>query len=238
MLREKTLKRMAREWADLSPTASHNNIAALIREGQLKLALKEIDQIASANDDVPVWLYTLLVRTIVQAKDFEAVMSLLNALHDKKIDLSEETWILLLEHSMHADHFTMADWIWAKHVEPMFVTPTAECCRWMITRATKEGRLQLAEKALFVLKTIEPRNDAIQPDDTVKAAFKAAGRWRSESQVSKSLHAIFANNPEAFFSPKAALERPPLQRFLNPAYQRRKERLETDRQKPNPDAEG
>lgn len=227
-LRLSTIQKMGREWTALSATASYSNIAALIREGQLELAQKEIQQVESGGHEAPVWLRTLLLHSICEAKDFETLMSLFYELDDKQTDLPRGTWLCLLDETVESSHLPSVDWIWSKHVEPMFITPSPKCCVHVLKLAAEQGQLDLAASALLVRESMLLKTGG-QYAGIVESAFKRAGRVRVQSHRSKSMHTLFAEHhgkSDAFFDPKEALEKRPLKRFLNPARQRRKEEFE------------
>lgn len=220
---------MEKEWIPLSAAAFYSNIAALIREGQLELAQKEIQQAESGDREVPIWLRTLLMHTVGESKDFETLMGLFYELDDKQVEIPRTTWLYLLDGAVESDQLPAIDWIWSKHVEPMFITPSPECCVRVLKLAAKQGQLELAESALLVRKSMSPEI-AVEHAEIVDSAFKKAGRVRTQSHRSKSIHTLFAeqhSKSAAFFDPKEALDKRPLQRYLNPGRQRRKEALES-----------
>ena len=219
---------MGREWTALSASASYSNVAALIREGQLELAQKEIQQIESGDREVPLWLRTLLIHTICHEKDWETLTNMFYELHDKQIELLRATWLYLLDEAVEVRHLPAIDWIWSKQVEPMFITPSPDCCVRVLKLAAEQGQLELAESALLVRKSMPPEL-AVEYAHIVDSAFRKAGRLRGQSHRSKSLHTLFSGHhgsSDAFFDPKEALEKRPLKRFLNPARQQRKDKFE------------
>jgi hypothetical protein len=220
---------MKDEWSQLSARGCYSNIIAMIGEDnprQLDQVQTEIEQLESCPRDMETVLYSLLAKARARATQWDMLMELLKNLHTKHIELSKETWTVLLDQASQSRQFPIADWIWAKHVDPMFIPlPAPEHCKWMIRMALDHNRLETAEKILCALKLIDPEGGK-QYDEVVKAGFDKARRLRTESHQSKSMHAIFADHSGVLVDAKAALDTPPLQRYLNPAYKQRKERLE------------
>jgi hypothetical protein len=206
----------------------------MMREGQLELARMEIERLEDTGSPVPLWLYTSMSHHLVQANDYEALSALLHRLHDKRIDPPRKTFSYLLDMAAQAGNLAVTQWIWAHHVDPMFITPSKECCIRMIELATEEGQLSLASRALLVLSTVDSKA-AQQAEEMIETAYEAAGRLWVRPHPSKSIHAIFANHPGAFLDPKEALDTPPIARFLKPSYQDRKtfisEKLSKDNRK-------
>lgn len=162
---------------------------------------------------------------MAQAGDFESVMGLIHRLHDNGIELPRNTWLHLLDASAELGHLPVADWIWFKHVEPMFITPDLHCCEKLLQEAAKQRNLQLAEGVLRLLTNIDPAT-AKRSAAVVDAAYKSVGRVRTSQRPSNSMHTMFGaqgSKSDAFFDPKEALMKQPLQRFLSPGYQRRRE---------------
>ena len=229
LLRQSTIQKMRREWAPMSPLARQNNVAALIREGQLEAGQAELAQLESDSIEIPLWLRTVLCHAMCQEKEFELLLHIFYDYHDRHIELPRPTWLYILHETLAAGHLPTTDWIWQKHVEPMYIMPDADCCIRTLTLAIREQHLQLADNALEVLESIAPEQ-AKHCRDTVESAYSATGKVRAKTPRSRSLYTVFGKSlrkTKAFYDPKEALEMRPLKRFLNPARQERKQKFES-----------
>ena len=207
----------------MSVTARHMNVAAMLREGQLEAAQGELSKMEAEGLTIHGWLFVLLLQALCQGKDFDAVLGLIYSLHDKHVELPSATWLHVLEEAALAQHLDVTDWIWQKHVESMSIMPHADCCIRTLKLAVNEGHLKLADSVMSVLESIAP--DTV-PDyrHMVDSAYKQAGKVRVHSVRPKGMHSLFKKQraDTAFFDPKVALAKRPLQRFLNPRRWQRK----------------
>ncbi|ETN43250.1 uncharacterized protein HMPREF1541_02409 [Cyphellophora europaea CBS 101466] len=188
LLRQSTIQKMRREWAPMSPLARQNNVAALIREGQLEAGQGELAQLESDSIEIPLWLRTVLCHAMCQEKEFELLLHIFYDYHDRHIELPRPTWLYILHETLAAGHLPTTDWIWQKHVEPMYIMPDADCCIRTLTLAIREQHLQLADNALEVLESIAPEQ-AKHCRDTVESAYSATGKVRAKTPRSRSLGA-------------------------------------------------
>ena len=88
LLRAHVLQEMRRDWVDLSPDGSHDVVAGLIRDGQLEMALGELERMERQNMKIDDWLYHLIIYTLLDREELDEALRLVKGRYRS----DDQTW--------------------------------------------------------------------------------------------------------------------------------------------------
>jgi hypothetical protein len=211
-MREYVLNEMERQWIRATTEARHDIVAGMIRGDELELAQEELDHMQRKGISVQPWLNVLLMHSLCEKRDFEAILRLVYKLRDSqtsiKTDLPRPTWLYLLQQASEQGEYHLTEWIWRHHVEPMYIEPDIQSCVNALKLAAREGKHKLAESVHGVLQEVDSKA-AEEYRCLLDAAYEKSGIRRDPSlHKQQNMFSVFSKasgHDKAFFDPRLAL---------------------------------
>jgi hypothetical protein len=180
IFRSSILDTMAKRWISLTPSMEHFVTAGYIREGQLELALQNIERMYQQKTPVGQWLYGLMIYSLCEVEDFEAVLRLLYYAEDERIEVPTYTLHHILDKASECLHLDLTKRIWYDMVEPSYVNPSTGICYNVLLTAARSGDRALADSVSKVLSHRQSKPSDLEYDlleeTYVKAGDEAGAR--------------------------------------------------------------
>jgi hypothetical protein len=158
----------------------HFVTAGYIREGQLELALQNIERMHQQKTPVGQWLYGLMIYSLCEVEDFEAVLRLLYYAEDERIEVPTYTLHHVLDKASECLHLDLTKRIWYDMVEPSYVNPSTGICYNVLLTAARSGDRALADSVSKVLSHRQSKPSDLEYDlleeTYVKAGDEAGAR--------------------------------------------------------------
>jgi hypothetical protein len=173
VLRSSVLDAMAKQWMSLTPSMEHFVTASYIREGQLELALQEIEKMHRQKTPVGQWLYGLMMYSLCDVKDFDAVLRLLYSAEDERVDVPTYTLHHILDSASECLHLDLTARIWRDMVEPTYINPATGTCYNVLLTAARAGDKALAESVSKVLAHRQSKPSNLEYDLLEETYVKA-----------------------------------------------------------------
>lgn len=173
VLRSSILDSMAKQWMSLTSSMQHFVTASYIREGQLELALQEIEEMQRQKSAVGQWLYGLMIYSLCDVQDFDAVLRLLYAAEDERVDIPTYTLHHILDRASECLHVNLTRRIWRDMVEPTYINPATGICYNVLLTAVRAGDTALAESVSKVLAHRQSKPSNLEHDLLEETYVKA-----------------------------------------------------------------
>lgn len=152
ILRESILHFMQQRWYKLSDSGRHDLTAALLKEGQLELALTELERLRRERALVPAWLADMAIYTLLEFEEVEEALHLVHArVKDGEMNISNSIWYHLLDTASQARHHAATAYVWKAQVIPGYINPASGICSNVLATACANGDTDLATDAFRVL---------------------------------------------------------------------------------------
>jgi hypothetical protein len=164
---------MAKRWISLTPSMEHFVIAGYIREGQLELALQNIERMHKQKTPVGQWLYGLMIYSLCEVEDFEAVLRLLYYAEDERIEVPTYTLHHVLDKASECLHLDLTKRIWHDMVEPTYINPSTGICYNVLLAAARSGDRALADSVSKVLSHRQSKPSDLEYDLLEETYVKA-----------------------------------------------------------------
>src|SRR5438045_3051357 len=142
---------MVAQWMSRTTSMEYFAIAGCIREGQLELGLQGIETMQQLKGPVGQWLYSLMMYSLCEAEDFDAVLRLIYFAQDERVDIPTYTLYHMLDRASECLHLDLTRRIWCDMVEPMYINPATGICHNVLLTAARAGDKSLAESVSQVL---------------------------------------------------------------------------------------
>jgi len=91
-------------WIDLSVAGWHDVVVGLIRERQMELAIDKLEQMREQKMEVAGWLYSLVIYTLCELKEFDEVVRLLRVMINEDIAIRPTLWYYVLDTASQQSH--------------------------------------------------------------------------------------------------------------------------------------
>lgn len=165
---------MRQQWMSSTPSTDHFVTAGYIREGQLELALQKIEKMHEDRLPVEQWLYGLMIYSLCEVEDFDAVMRLIWTMEDERVDVATYTLHRVLDRASECLNRDATAWIWRRMVEPTYINPSTGMCHNVLLTAARAGDTHLADSVSKVLahRQLRPTNLEL---DLLEEAYVTAG---------------------------------------------------------------
>jgi len=152
ILRESILHFMQQRWYNLSASGRHDLTAALFKEGQLELALTELERLRREGLSVPAWLFDMAIYTLLEFEEIEEALHLVHTrVKEGEMDISNSVWYHLLDIGSHTRHHAATAYVWKAQVIPGYINPASGICSNVLATACANGDTDLATDAFRVL---------------------------------------------------------------------------------------
>jgi hypothetical protein len=173
IFRSSILDTMAKQWISLTPSMEHFVIAGYIREGQLELALQSIERMHQQKTPVGQWLYGLIIYSLCEVEDFDAVLRLLYHTEDGRIEIPTYTLHHVLDKASECLHLDLTKRIWHDMVEPTYINPSTGICYNVLLTAARSGDRALADSVSKVLSHRQSKPSDLEYDLLEETYVKA-----------------------------------------------------------------
>jgi hypothetical protein len=173
IFRSSILDTMAKQWISLTPSMEHFVIAGYIREGQLELALQSIERMHQQKTPVGQWLYGLMIYSLCEVEDFEAVLHLLYHAEDERVEVPTYTLHHVLDKASECLHLDLTQRIWHDMVEPAYINPSTGICYNVLLTAARSGDRVLADSVSKVLSHRQSKPSDLEYDLLEETYVKA-----------------------------------------------------------------
>lgn len=173
IFRSSILDTMAKQWISLTPSMEHFVIAGYIREGQLELALQCIERMHQQKTPVGQWLYGLVIYSLCEVEDFEAVLHLLYHAEDERVEVPTYTLHHVLDKASECLHLDLTQRIWHDMVEPAYINPSTGICYNVLLTAARSGDRVLADSVSKVLSHRQSKPSDLEYDLLEETYVKA-----------------------------------------------------------------
>lgn len=173
IFRSSILDTMAKQWISLTPSMEHFVIAGYIREGQLELALQSIERMHQQKTPVEQWLYGLMIYSLCEVEDFEAVLHLLYHAEDERVEVPTYTLHHVLDKASECLHLDLTKRIWHDMVEPAYINPSTGICYNVLLTAARSGDRVLADSVSKVLSHRQSKPSDLEYDLLEETYVKA-----------------------------------------------------------------
>ena len=152
ILREGILHYMQQRWYNLSGTGRQDLTAALLKEGQLELALTELARLRREGVPLPDWLFDMAIYTLLDFEEIEEALHLVHTrVRDGDMGISNSVWYQLLDIGSSARHHAATAYVWKTQVIPGYINPASGICSNVLATACANGDTDLATDAFRVL---------------------------------------------------------------------------------------
>lgn len=96
---------MRQRWLELTEVGHHDVAAALIREGQLEMAVDKIEEMRRNGLNIRPWLSDMAIYALAESGEFDEALQLLkNQIASWDSDISKAVWSHLLDTASSAFH--------------------------------------------------------------------------------------------------------------------------------------
>jgi hypothetical protein len=164
---------MAKQWMSLTPSMEHFVTAGYIREGQLELALQGIEKMQQQKTPVEQWLYGLVIYSLCEVEDLDAVLRLLYSAEDERMDIPTYTLHHILDKASECLHLDLTKRIWHDMVEPTYINPATGICYNVLLTAARAGDKALADSVCKVLAYRQSQPSELEYDLLEETYIKA-----------------------------------------------------------------
>ena len=164
---------MRQDWTKPGPSDLQFITAGLIRDGQLELALENIEAMHEEKITVAKWLYSLMIYTLCDVEDFDAVLRLIYYMEDQREDLPPYTWHHILDRASQGLHLEMTVLVWRMMVEPSYMNPSTGLCYNVLLTAARAGDTRLADSVCKLLSHRQSRPSDVEYELMIETATKA-----------------------------------------------------------------
>jgi hypothetical protein len=161
----------------------HFLIAGYIRDGQLELALQGIGKMQQQKAPVPRWLYSLMIYSLCEAEDFDAVLRSLYSAEDERVEIPTYTLHHVLDQASECLHLDLTKRIWRDMVEPTYINPATGICYNVLLTAARAGDKALAESVVELLAHRQSKPSNLEYDLLEEAYVKAG-----DEEGAKKIH--------------------------------------------------
>ena len=178
VFRSSILDSMAKQWISLSQSMEHFVTAGHMREGQLELAWQSIEKMHRRKTPIGGWLYGLMMYSLCEAEDFDAVLRLLYFAEDERVDIPTYTLHHVLDRASECLNLDVTKRVWRNMVEPTYINPSTGICYNVLLTAARSGDRKLADSASKVLSHRQLKPSGLEYDlleETYVKAGDAAG---------------------------------------------------------------
>lgn len=152
LLRADVLEYMRQRWLNLTEAGHQDVAAALIREGQLELAVDKIDEMRRSGLTIHPWLSDMMMYALIECGEFdEALQMLKDQTAGWDSDVSKGVWTHLLDTASSAFHHEATAYCWTHQVSTGYINPPSGVCLNVLTTASRVGDAPLATEAFHVL---------------------------------------------------------------------------------------
>jgi hypothetical protein len=97
LLRSQILRSLRDHWFELSVAGWHDVVVGLIREKQIELAIDHLERMRERKLRVQDWLYSLIIYTLCDLKEFGEVVRLLRVMINEDISIHPTLWYYVLD---------------------------------------------------------------------------------------------------------------------------------------------
>ncbi|KAI9739183.1 MAG: hypothetical protein M1834_007396 [Cirrosporium novae-zelandiae] len=170
VLRQRILQNMSQRWMQLTPVGWHDLIVGYIRDKQVEMALRRLDEMEHQKIPVQRWLYDLIIYTLCDLDEFGEAMKILQ--REESVggnDISPNLWYTLLDASSQALHYHTALYVWNKRVLPGYLNPSSGICENVLVTASRYGDPTLATDAFRILGTRKTKFTASHYESLLEA---------------------------------------------------------------------
>lgn len=146
LMRTDMLQYMRSRWFELTPDASHDVIAGLLREGLYEQALEKLDHMQySEGLNVQTWLLDMAVYTLCGAGEIDEAYRIMRMRHDAgELTVSRTVWHTLLDSASELRHYAATSLVWNAHVRQGYINPSSGICLNILSTAASAGDAVLA----------------------------------------------------------------------------------------------
>ena len=160
----------------------HFITAGHIREGQLELALQRIEKMQQQKTPPEQWLYGLMIYSLCEAEDFDAVLRLLYYAEDERVDIPTYTLHHILDKASEYLHLDLTKRIWRDMVEPMYINPATGICYNVLLTAARAGDKALADSVSKMLAHRQSKPSDLEYD-LLEETYVKAGDEAGAKQI-------------------------------------------------------
>ena len=180
LLRSSILDSMAKQWVSLTPIMEHFVTAGYIREGQLELSLQNIERMHQQKTPVGQWLYGLMIHSLCEVEDLEAVLRILYYAEDERVDIPTYTLHHVLDRASECLDLDLTKLIWRDMVEPRYINPSTGICYNVLLTAARAGDKALADSVSKVLSHRQSKPSGLEYDLLDETYIKAGDEEGAE----------------------------------------------------------
>ena len=180
VFRSSILDSMAKQWISLSPSMEHFVTTGHIREGQLELALQSIEKMHRQKIPIGGWLYGLMMYSLCEAEDFDAVLRLLYFAEDERVDIPTYTLHHVLDRASECLNLDVTQRVWRRMVEPTYINPSTGICYNVLLTAARSGDRKLADSVSKVLSHRQSKPSGLEYDLLEETYVKAGDEAGAE----------------------------------------------------------
>jgi len=143
---------MQQRWYNLSATGRQDLTVALLKEGQLELALTELARLRREGVQIPDWLFDTAIYTLLEFEEIDEALHLVHSrVRDGDLAISNSVWYQLLDVGSNARHHAATAYVWKTQVTPGYINPASGICSNVLSTASANGDTDLAIDAFRVL---------------------------------------------------------------------------------------
>ena len=154
LLRGYVLSQFRQHWISLNRDGWHYLVSGLVRERQIELALRYLEDMEERGTHIQPWLWDLIIHALCAVEEFDEALRLSEyRLETGETAISPTLWSHMLDTASRSMHYPLTLFIFRTRVQNSYLNPSIGTCTNMLSTAARNGDVRLATSVFRLLST-------------------------------------------------------------------------------------
>ncbi|KAI9788039.1 MAG: hypothetical protein M1816_007251 [Peltula sp. TS41687] len=152
LLRNQVFEEMRQHWFSLTPDGWHDVVTGLLRDGQLEMALENLEHMQREDVRIEDWLLDVVIYTLLDLEEIDEALKMIKSRNSLDgAAMSANLWYQLLDRASRASHYEGTIYAWRNRVEKLYLNPPEGVCSNVLNTASRHGDGTLAADVFRIL---------------------------------------------------------------------------------------